>query len=209
MVAVLKKLGECNFMNYGCRKCRREGEKLLLKGDRCLSPKCAITKRPYAPGQHGAQISKKLSEYGRQLREKQRLKKIYGLSESTLQRYYNNSEKSKGNTTEQLMSSLELRLDNVLYRANISTSRSGSRQLVSHGKVSVNGHKVTIPSIMLKEKDQITFAKNLKVDKISNQNLSWFKVDSKKGEIVINHIPSREEVDINVNESLVVEYYSR
>jgi small subunit ribosomal protein S4 len=196
-------------MNYGCRKCRREGEKLLLKGDRCLGPKCAITKRPYAPGQHGSQINKKLSEYGRQLREKQRLKKIYGLSESTLKKYYNNSEKSKGNTTEQLVSLIELRLDNILYRANLSTSRSGSRQLVSHGKVLLNEHRVTIPSIILKEKDKISFAKDLKFDKISNQNLSWFKVDPKKGEILINHIPLREEVDINVNESLVVEFYSR
>lgn len=196
-------------MKYGCRKCRREGEKLLLKGERCLSPKCAITKRPYPPGQHGLQKTKKLSEYGRQLREKQRLKKIYGLSESTLKKYYNNSEKSKGNTTEYLISLLELRLDNILYRANLADSRSGSRQLVSHGKVLVNGHKVTIPSIILKEKDIISFAKGLKFDKISNQKLSWFKTDPKKGEIAINHLPLREEIDINVNENLVVEYYSR
>ena len=196
-------------MNHGCRKCRREGEKLLLKGDRCLSPKCAITKRPYAPGQHGSKMTKKLSEYGRQLREKQRLKKIYGLSESTLKNYYNNSEKSKGNTTEYLISLLELRLDNIIYRASLLNSRSGSRQLVSHGKVLINGRKVTIPSIILREGDKISFAKGIKFDKITNQNLSWFKADSKKGEIVINHVPLREEIDINVNESLVVEYYSR
>lgn len=196
-------------MKYGCRKCRREGEKLLLKGDRCLSPKCAITKRPYPPGQHGLQIKKKLSEYGRQLREKQRLKKIYGLSESTLKKYYINSEKSKGNTTERLISLLELRLDNVLYRSNLTNSRSGSRQIVSHGKVLVNDHKVTIPSIILKEKDKISFTKDLNYAKISSQNLAWFKADSKKGDIIIDHIPGRDEVDINVNENLVVEFYSR
>lgn len=196
-------------MNYRCRKCRREGEKLLLKGDRCFGPKCAITKRPYSPGQHGSKITKKLSEYGRQLREKQKLKRIYGLGESSLKIYYNNSEKSKGNTIEHLMSLLELRLDNVVYRAGLSSSRSGSRQLVSHGKVLVNGHKVTIPSIILKEKDKVSFSKGLRFDKNDNQNLSWFIKDRKRGEIIINHIPSREEININVNESLVVEYYSR
>lgn len=196
-------------MKYGCRKCRREGEKLLLKGDRCLSPKCAMTKRSYPPGQHGLQMTKKLSEYGRQLREKQKLKKIYGLYESTLNKYYLLSEKSKGNTTEHLISLLELRLDSILYRANIAPSRSAARQLASHGKVFINDHKVTIPSIILRPEDKITFAKKVDIKNLSQNNISWFKVDTKLGQIMIKHIPTREEIDLGVNENLVVEFYSR
>ena len=196
-------------MKYGCRKCRREGEKLLLKGDRCLGPKCAMTKRSYPPGQHGMQMTKKMSEYGRQLREKQRLKKIYGLYESTLKKYYDISEKSKGNTTELLVSLLELRLDNILYRVNLAPSRSASRQMASHGKVLINGQKVTIPSIILKKSDKISFSKSVDFSKIGNHNLSWLKTNAKAGEIVVNHLPLREEIDLNVNESLVVEFYSR
>ena len=196
-------------MNYGCRKCRREGEKLLLKGDRCLGPKCAMTKRSYPPGQHGMQMTKKLSEYGRQLRAKQCLKKIYGLSESMLKKYYQISEKNKGNTTEYLISHLELRLDNVIYRANLSPSRSAARQSVSHGKTILNGQKVTIPSIILKPEDKITFSRGVNFEKINSQNVSWISADPKKGEISIKHIPKREEIELNVNENLVVEFYSR
>lgn len=196
-------------MNLGCRKCRREGEKLLLKGDRCLGPKCAVVRRSYAPGQHGLSMPKKLSEYGRQLREKQKLKKIYGLSESILKKYYNISEKNKGNTTEYLVSHLELRLDNIVYRSGIASSRSSARQLVSHGKVLLNSKKVSVPSIIVKQEDVVSFGTGVKFDKINNQNISWFTADPKKGQITIKHIPNRDEIELNINESLVVEFYSR
>lgn len=196
-------------MNHGCRKCRREGEKLLLKGERCLSPKCAITKRSYAPGQHGVSNFKKTSEYGRQLREKQKIKRIYCISESVLRKYYDAAEKSQSNTTEKMISILETRLDNVLYRAGVATSRSATRQAVSHGKVYVNGSRVSIPSYLVSEKDEITFAKDVNVSKISTQNISWLKAEKGKGNVSVSKIPSREEVELNVNENLVVEFYSR
>ena len=196
-------------MNYGCRKCRREGEKLLLKGDRCFSPKCSITRRSYAPGQHGISMSKKMSEYGRQLREKQRLKKIYGISEVQLSRCFKKAEKSQQNSTERLISLLELRLDNVIYRARMADSRSQAKQLISHGKVLVNDKKASIPSIVLAPKDKITFNKKITTEKLSSQNIVWFKCDPKSGLIEIKSVPSRAEIDLNVNENLVVEFYSR
>lgn len=196
-------------MNHGCRKCRREGEKLLLKGERCLGQKCAITKRSYAPGQHGVSNVKKMSEYGRQLREKQKIKRIYGISESVLRKYYDLAEKSQDNTTEKMLSILERRLDNVLYRAQAAPSRSASKQLISHGKVIVNNKKVTISSYLLSEKDQISFIKKFNSDKISAQNISWLSVEKANSTITIKKIPTREEIDLNVNENLVVEFYSR
>lgn len=196
-------------MNHGCRKCRREGEKLILKGERCFTPKCAITKRSYAPGQHGVSSVKKLSEYGRQLREKQKIKRIYNISESVLRKYYDIAEKSQANTTEKMISILETRLDNVLYRANVATSRSATRQAVSHGKIYVNNKKVTIPSYLVSEKDEITFAKNLPTSKISTQNISWLIAAKDKPKVTVSKIPVREEVELNVNENLVVEFYSR
>jgi small subunit ribosomal protein S4 len=196
-------------MNHGCRKCRREGEKLILKGERCFTPKCAITKRSYAPGQHGVSSVKKLSEYGRQLREKQKIKRIYNISESVLRKYYDIAEKSQANTTEKMISILETRLDNVLYRANVATSRSATRQAVSHGKIYVNNKKVTIPSYLVSEKDEITFAKNLPTSKISTQNISWLVAAKDKPKVTVSKIPVREEVELNVNENLVVEFYSR
>ena len=182
---------------------------MLLKGERCLTPKCALTKRPYAPGQHGVSNIKKPSEYGRQLREKQKLKRIYNISESVLRKYYNIAEKSQSNTTEKMISILEIRLDNILYRANVATSRSATRQAVSHGKIYVNGKKVTIPSYLVSEKDEITFAKNFNASKVSTQNISWLNAAKDKSGIAVSKIPTREEVELNVNENLVVEFYSR
>lgn len=196
-------------MNHGCRKCRREGEKLLLKGERCLTPKCALTKRSYAPGQHGVSSVKKLSEYGRQLREKQKIKRIYGISESVLRKYYDAAERSQSNTTEKMISILETRLDNVLYRAGIATSRSATRQAVSHGKVYVNGKRVSTPSFLVSEKDELTFAKDVNTAKMTTQNISWLTAAKDKTSVVVSKIPTREEVELNVNENLVVEFYSR
>lgn len=196
-------------MNHGCRKCRREGEKLLLKGERCLSPKCALVKRSYAPGQHGMTASKKPSEYGRQLREKQKVKRIYGISESVLRKYYAIAEKSKENTTEKMISILETRLDNVIYRAGIAASRATARQSVSHGKVYVNGNRLSIPSYLVSEKDEITFSKESNTSKISTQNISWLNATKDKLSVTVTKIPTREEIELNVNENLVVEFYSR
>lgn len=196
-------------MNHGCRKCRREGEKLLLKGERCLTQKCAITKRSYAPGQHGVSGVKKFSEYGRQLREKQKIKKIYGISESVLRKYYFAAEKSQAKTTEKMISIIETRIDNVVYRANIAPSRSAIRQAVSHGKVYINSKKVTIPSYLVSEKDEITFAKNFDTSKMSTQNISWLNSSKDRSTITVSKIPTREEIELNVNEKMVVEFYSR
>lgn len=196
-------------MNLGCRKCRREGEKLLLKGERCLSQKCAMVRRAFPPGQHGNQMQKKPTEFCRQLREKQKLKKIYGLGEAMMLKYYKISEKHAGNTAEQLITHLELRLDNILYRVNLSSSRSATRQIASHGRVKINGKRVTVPSIILKPTDVISFSKNVDTSQISDKNISWLKADAKLGEISLAHIPARDEIGLDVNENLVVEFYSR
>ena len=194
-------------METKCKKCRREGEKLMLKGDRCFSPKCAVVTRPYIPGQHGPNSRIKLSEYGRQLREKQKIKRIYGLSESDMRKYYAMAEKSEGSTTENLISLIESRLDNAVFRTGLAPSRNASRQLVSHGKVQKNGRKITIPSYMVSPKEVFSF--NFKIDENVESKSNWINVDLKKKVIEIKHIPSREEIELNVNESLVVEYYTR
>lgn len=197
-------------MLKGCRKCRREGEKLMLKGDRCLSPKCAVVKRPYAPGQHGPNSRTKLSEYGRQLREKQKVKKIYGTNETQLRNYYDLADKKAGNTAENLITLLESRIDNVILRSGIINSHASARQMVSHGRVRLNGKKITTPSILVKPGDLIVYPEVVEVDKNTKSAIaSWLSEDSKKREITVNHIPAREEIDLNINENLIVEFYSR
>lgn len=197
-------------MINACKKCRREGEKLMIKGDRCLSPKCAMVKRAYAPGQHGQSSFSKLSEYGKQLREKQKTRRIYGLGETQFANCANKAGKTEGNTGDNLMRLLETRLDNVVYRLGFATSRSHSRQMVSHGLILVNGKKASIPSFHLKEQDVVE-PKN----KVSYHDLkvagmpSWIEFDAKKVIGKIKHIPSREEIDTTVNESLIIEFYSR
>lgn len=196
-------------MLQGCKKCRREGEKLLLKGDRCLSQKCALVKRSYAPGQHISSGSKKLSEYGRQLREKQKIKRIYGLNESIIKKYYDLAERSRDKTTEKMISLIETRLDNVVYRSGLCPSRSAARQLVSHGKVFVNNKRVTVASYILSPNDQIKFHKDINAAKLSSRNITWFEINKSSAAIIIKKIPSRAELEININENLVVDYYSR
>lgn len=190
-----------------CKKCRREGEKLMLKGERCISPKCAMVKRAYAPGQHGQSFRGKLSEYGKQLREKQKARRIYGISESQFAKYVGLAEKMKGNNAENLMKLLEQRLDNIIFRLCVASSRSQARQMVSHRFFKVNNKIVNIPSFLVSVGDTIEI-KNTK--DISKANIpSWIEFDAKKNTATIKHLPSREEIDSTFNESLIIEFYSR
>jgi len=208
MVADRRKQEGYNMKN-ACKKCRREGAKLMLKGDRCFTTKCAFSRRSYVPGDHGPTQRTKLSEFGRQLREKQKSKAVYGIGESCLAKYYVIADKSLGNTTENLIMLLESRVDNIVYRAGFASSRSQARQKVSHGLVSLNGKKVTVPSIQIKKNDKIKINYKVEEKNVKSDLPSWIDVDLKKKEIIIKHIPLRDEVDLSINESLVAEYYSR
>lgn len=200
-----------------CRLCRREGVKLYLKGERCYSDKCAIDRRPYAPGQHG-QGRKKVSEYGLQLREKQKARRIYGVLEKQFRKYYEEATRRKGITGETLLQLLESRLDNVVYRLGFAASRPEARQLVRHGHFTVNGHRVDIPSYLTKVGDVIAVnEKSLESPRIKEllemaegkTVLGWLERDlnSKSGRIV--RVPAREEIDIPVAEQMIIELYSR
>lgn len=203
------------YIEADCRRCRREGCKLFLKGDRCISSKCAMEKRPVLPGQHGAG-RKKVSDYGTQLREKQKVKMAYGLLEKQFRGYYDEAERMKGVVGENMLSLLERRLDNVVYRMGIGDSRAESRQIVNHGHICVNGKTVDIPSyrvaigdtISIKEssKDQERF-KQLKGIKIVMPK--WVEFDSEKLAGKINALPKREDIDLNIQEHLIIELYSR
>lgn len=197
-------------MIKACKKCRREGEKLLIKGDRCLSPKCALTKRAYAPGDHGQGFHGKVSEFGRQLREKQKARRIYGISESQFSKYVEKSDKIIGNKSENLMRFLETRIDNVVYRLGFASSRSLARQMVSHGLFNINGRKVGTASLIVKASDVISPRKKEMFKEITlNSSITWLEVDSKKLEGTVKHLPVRDEIDTPINESLIIEFYSR
>ncbi len=199
-----------------CRLCRREGMKLFLKGDRCYTDKCAITRRNYAPGQHG-QSRKKVTEYGMQLREKQKVRRFYGISELQMAKYFSMADKMKGITGENLLKILELRMDNVVYRMGFASSRAEARQLVTHGHFMVNGKKVDIPSVLLSVGDVIEIKDRSKGSEkikelIANHNgntVKWISVDIEqfKGSIIAE--PTREDIDIPVEEHLIVELYSK
>lgn len=198
-----------------CKLCRREGVKLYLKGDRCYSDKCAIARRAYAPGQHG-QSRKKVTNYGLQLREKQKARRIYGVLETQFRRYYEEADRSKGITGENLVRLLELRLDNVVYRLGLGSSRKEARQLVLHGHFTVNGKKVNIPSyqisvgdvIAVKEKSR-TSEKFKALAEVASNVPKWLTVDMDKMEGQVVALPQREDVEIPVNETLIVELYSK
>lgn len=199
-----------------CRLCRREGHKLFLKGEKCLSAKCPVTIRPYAPGMHGKDGFKKMSGFGKQLRAKQEAKRIYGLSETQLQNYFETSSNKDGSTGDFLMGMLELRLDSVIFRSGLVTSPNLARQLASHGHVLVNGHTVKTPSRILVPGDVFTIkSENMQKALQNSKGLkvqlpSWLKFDSKamKGEIV--SAPSKEDLaKVNVNIKEIVEFYSR
>lgn len=200
-----------------CRICRREGDKLFLKGDRCYTDKCSIARRSYVPGQHG-QGRKKQSEYGLQLREKQKAKRYYGLLEKQFHHYFELAEKMSGMTGENLLKLLESRLDNVVYRAGFAMSRPEARQLVSHAHFTVNGQKVDVPSYQVKPGDVVTIrAKSMSNDKVkgvleanaSRPSLNWLSVDRARGQATVVNLPERSEVDLQVEEHLIVELYSK
>ena len=200
-----------------CRICRREGDKLFPKGDRCYTDKCAIARRSYAPGQHG-QGRKKMSEYGTQLREKQKAKRYYGLLENQFYHYFELATKMAGKTGENLLKVLESRLDNVVYRAGFAMSRPEARQLVSHGHFTVNGKAVNIPSYLVKAGDVVAIVeKSMSSDKIkgvleanaSRPALNWLSVDKNKAQATVVNLPERGEIDLQVEEQLIVELYSK
>lgn len=201
-----------------CRQCRREGEKLFLKGTRCYTHKCAIERREYAPGQHGAKRTK-LSNFGLQMREKQKVKRIYGILEKQFRLYFFKAARAKGVTGSMLLQFLECRLDNVIYQSGFATSRSEARQIVSHGFVSVNGKRVNIPSFLVKKDDEISLqVKEGKGLKNVKENLeataqrkipAWLNVDRDNYKTTVLRLPQREDIEYPVNEQLIVELYSR
>lgn len=201
-----------------CRLCRRENVKLFLKGDRCLSDKCAINKRNYAPGQHGQRRRTKLSEYGLQLREKQKVKRSYGLLESQFRRYFQKAARSKGVTGAELLILLERRLDNVVYRMGFADSRAQARQLVRHGHVRVNGRKVNIASYMVKqgdiveprEKSRNTELLRGAIERLSQKRLpEWVHVDAETIRGTVQALPQRDDITAPFQEQLIVELYSK
>lgn len=199
-----------------CRLCRREGCKLFLKGDKCFSEKCVFQKRPTPPGIHGAQ-RKKPTPYSVQLREKQKAKRIYNLTEKQFHKYYDMAEKMRGATGENMLILLERRLDNVVYRMGIGVSRAQSRQIVNHGHITVNGKRVNIPSYLIKAGDVIAVKENkqslpffseLKNAKVTN-SLKWleFNPATLSGNII--SLPAREDIDMSIAEHMIVELYSK
>ena len=200
-----------------CRLCRREGGKLFLKGDKCYNGKCPFEKRPVAPGAHGAG-RKKVSEYGQQLREKQKVKRIYGVQEGQFRKYYEMADRMKGVTGENMLSLLERRLDNVVYRMGIAPSRTLARQLVNHAHLSVNGKTVTIPSYIVKVGDVICVKENRKGNKYftalketaaNNTLVKWVEFDREKLEGKVLAMPTREDIDSQIAEHMIVELYSK
>ncbi|MBP7401846.1 MAG: 30S ribosomal protein S4 [Clostridia bacterium] len=196
-----------------CRLCRRENEKLFLKGTRCFTGKCSITRRSFVPGQHG-QGRKKVSEYGTQLREKQKTKRFYGLLEGQFRKTFETASKLRGKSGENLLRLLELRMDNVVYRMGLAASRAEARQLVTHGHFTVNGKKVDIPSVVLKAGDIIAVRDRSRSsakfhDMPERPMPQWLSLDREalKGSIV--QIPGRSDVDLEVREHLIVELYSK
>ena len=200
-----------------CRQCRREGAKLYLKGDKCYSDKCAFTRRGYAPGQHG-QGRKKVSEYGTQLREKQKARRIYGLLEGQFRSYFEKAERMKGITGENLLVLLERRLDNVVYRLGMADSRNQARQMVLHGHFTVNGRRVNIPSYLVRAGEVIQHKETSKESPLLKgviENLgtksapAWLELSAADVSGKVMRYPTREEIEIPVQEHLIVELYSR
>ena len=203
-----------------CKLCRREGEKLFLKGERCMSPKCGFERRPYAPGLHGrsAQYRRKQSDYAKQLRAKQKARRVYGIMERQFRRYFHDAEQRRGLTGANLLIMLESRLDNVVYRMGLAASRPQARQLVRHGHFEVNGRKVNIPSYLVKQGDIVAvrpnsqrnaFFKDLAQDLPHRSVPEWLSRDDEALTGRVMALPERKDIDISIDEHLIVEYYSR
>ncbi len=201
-----------------CRQCRREGEKLFLKGEKCFTDKCAVERRSYAPGQHGQKSGQRLSGFGIQLREKQKVRRTYGVLEGQFRKIYFEAERRKGQTGENLLQLLEGRLDNVAYRMGFGASRSEARQLVRHNGVLVNGRRVNIPSYGMRPGDVLELSDKAKhhlrvkgaLQAAESRGFpEWLEVDAKAGKGVFKAFPQRADLPPTINESLVVELYSR
>jgi small subunit ribosomal protein S4 len=203
-----------------CKLCRREGMKLFLKGERCLSAQCAMERRAYAPGMHGRQrqFRSQVSDYGQQLREKQRARRIYGVFERQFRRYFGLAEQMRGQTGANLLSILERRLDNVVYRLGMADSRAQARQLVNHGHFEVNGRKLSIPSALVKAGDVIRvrdtrrrngYFGNL-AEVLEHQSVpGWLSLNAADLSGTVLSLPTREQIDVPLSEQLIVEFYSR
>ena len=201
-----------------CRQCRREGEKLFLKGEKCFTDKCAIERRSYAPGQHGQKSGARLSDYGKQLREKQKIRRIYGLLERQFHKVYVEAARSKGVTGERLLQLLETRLDTVVYRMGFGSSRTESRQIVRHNAILVNGKRVNIPSYQVRPGDTIEVVEQAReqlrikgaAEAAESRGLpDWMEVDSKALKGKLKALPARSEMSSTINESMVIELYSK
>lgn len=201
-----------------CRRCRREGQKLFLKGEKCLGPKCPVTRRAYAPGDHGKFSGVRMSEYGKQLREKEKAMAIYGLKEKQLKNYYKKATQKSGDSARELLVLLETRLDSVLSRLNFAISLSQARQIVRGGHIMVGGKKVDIPSYQISAGDKISIVSgsmklkhfqelSKKITKV--QVPTWIKIDKKKLEGTIDHLPEKEEINVPFDTTLILEFYSR
>ncbi len=201
-----------------CRLCRREGMKLFLKGERCYTEKCAIEKRNMAPGQHGRARKAKMVGYGVQLREKQKVKRIYGVLENQFRRYFETAERTRGITGETLLQLLERRLDNVIYRSGFSTSRAQARQLVRHGHFLVNGRKVDVPSYSVRQGDVVSVRQTSlenpviahAMEEVKGRGVpEWITIDGTKLAGTIASLPTRQQINLPVQEQLIVELYSK
>jgi small subunit ribosomal protein S4 len=200
-----------------CRLCRREGTKLFLKGDRCFSEKCAVDKRAYPPGQHG-QGRPRFSDYGLQLREKQKVKRMYGLLERQFEGTLHKATRMKGRTGENLLMLLERRLDNVVFRMGFATSRAEARQLVQHGHFLLNGRKATIPSLLVKPGAKVSVREGSRgmarivgaLDTLEGRSVpQWLEIEKERFEGVVKQMPTREDITLPIEEQLIVELYSR
>lgn len=201
-----------------CRRCRREGLKLFLKGDRCYSDKCSFERRAFAPGQHGQARFRKQSDYAVQLREKQKVKSMYGMLEGQFRQYFKKADQQKGVTGENLLIMLERRLDNAIFRMGFASSRNQARQLVRHKHVLVNGKKVNIPSYQISVGDEVTIKEKSRANALINESLeaverrgipSWLELDKTAYKSTVKAMPNREELTMPIQEQLIVELYSK
>ncbi len=204
--------------NAQCKKCRKAGQKLFLKGSRCFTTKCALIKKPYPPGAHGKKYRRMVSEYGAQLTEKQKLCRIYNLRERQFKRYLNKATKQEGITGENLLKELETRLDNAVFRLGLAESRNKAKQIVNHGHIMVNDRKVDLPSFQVKPKDVIKVKKSslksnlfkgLKIRLKKHKTPSWLSLDKKKLEGKVVSWPTKEDIKVPIDIQMIIEYYSR